>query len=443
MNSYRCYLEPRSKLVLKWVLGSICFMLILSAVTSGKLPQNPLSRYQLQSSQPANRWEEALLTGNGHMGAMVFGRPYDETIVVNHCELYLPQGSREIVQDFASLMPAFKAAGLKAGAEGPAVVHKMMQDRTTQKIVPTDPFHPAFLLSLKMNHPEETPRAYQRTQNLANGEVSVQWTDSLGNWQRNLFVSRPENVVVLQITGPKGEVDCEFSLDISHELVQPEIKSADGWLSAHTIYVKGKGGYDSLLRVINAGGQVTCTNGTVQVSDADRVLVLMQVCAWRAPLQSTQSEAWAYSPKHPDFAPGHKTHLIADMKRGLQRLPKSYDDLLLPHARIHGELFHRVSFNLKDGTGQASSSEVLLQQAVAAQKMSPALAERMYDACRYLMICSTGTRPANLQGLWTGTWKPAWSGDYTLDSNLQLEVQSLLTCNLPELMSSYFDLVES
>jgi len=124
------------------------------------------------SSQPAQRWEEALVTGNGNIGVMVFGRPYEETLVVNHCKLYLPLDNREIVQDFAESMPAFKAAGLKAGMDGPAVVHKMKQARTTQKIVPTDPFHPAFLLSLKMS-PQGQARACQRTQDLGNGEVTV------------------------------------------------------------------------------------------------------------------------------------------------------------------------------------------------------------------------------------------------------------------------------
>ena len=424
-------------------LGGICFVLILAAVSGGETPDNESSRYKLASSQPAGRWEEALLTGNGHMGAMVFGRPYDETIVVNHCELYLPKGSREIVQDFAAFMPEFKAAGLKAGVNGPAVVHKMMQARTTQTIVPTDPFHPAFLLSLKMENQGDQSHAYQRIQNLANGELTVRWSDSLGDWCRKLFVSRPENVVVLQISGPRGKVDCTLSLGIQHELVQPDIVAADQWLSAHTIYTKGKGGYDSLLRVINTGGDMTCQSGTVQVSGADQILVLMQVCPWKTPLRPEQSEAWAYSARHPDFNAGAKTHLIADMKRDLRRASTSYEALLAPHARAHGDLFNRVSLDLRAEAGRVTSSESLLKEAVQTQTMSPALMERVYDGCRYLMICSTGARPANLQGIWTGTWKPAWSGDYTLDSNLQLEVQSLLSCNLPELMSSYFDLIES
>jgi len=427
----------------RWYIDSLCIMLILAALSSGETPQNSISRHELVSTQPAARWEEALVTGNGNMGAMVFGRPHDETIVVNHNKLYLPKGSQEIVQDFSGFMPEFKAAGLKAGVDGPAVVHKMMQARTTQKIVPTDPFHPAFLLSLKMMRRAGKTRDYRRIQNLANGEVTVCWSDDLGDWKRQLFVSRPDNLLVLKIEGPAGKVDCDLSLNIQHELVKPKITAENGWLAAHTVYSQGKGGYDSLLRVTSENGQIVGKNGMVRVIGADQIQVLIQVDTWKTPLPKAQSEAWAYSTQHPDFAPGHKRHLMADMKQELQRVSASYESLLVAHAQQHGELFNRVSLDLEGGVERGDSSEVLLQGAVQTQKMSPALAERMYDACRYLMICSTGTRPANLQGLWTGTWTPAWSGDYTLDSNLQLEVQSLLSCNLPELMTSYFDLVES
>ena len=79
-----------------------------------------------------------MLTGNGNMGAMVFGRPYEETLVVNHCRLYLPQGNREIVQDFADLMPELKAAGLEAGVNGPqdAAATHHADDRPDRSVSP-------------------------------------------------------------------------------------------------------------------------------------------------------------------------------------------------------------------------------------------------------------------------------------------------------------------
>lgn len=42
------------------------------------------------SDRPAKIWEESLVSGNGIMGAMVMGDPYQESIVLNHALLYLP-----------------------------------------------------------------------------------------------------------------------------------------------------------------------------------------------------------------------------------------------------------------------------------------------------------------------------------------------------------------
>jgi hypothetical protein len=47
------------------------------------------------STQPAKKWEEAFLSGNGTMGVMMFGEPYRETVVLNHHKLYLPLGRRK------------------------------------------------------------------------------------------------------------------------------------------------------------------------------------------------------------------------------------------------------------------------------------------------------------------------------------------------------------
>ena len=42
------------------------------------------------SSQPATHWENALVSGNGKIGALVYGQPLDETVVLNHARLYMP-----------------------------------------------------------------------------------------------------------------------------------------------------------------------------------------------------------------------------------------------------------------------------------------------------------------------------------------------------------------
>lgn len=392
---------------------------------------------------PAKSWTEAFLSGNGLMGVMMFGEPYNETVVLNHCKLYLPVGSREIVHDLAGSMQGFKTAGLKAGMNGPAVVHKMMLEETAQNIIGTDPFHPACMLKLDMLERSANPVNYLMTEDFRTGELAVRWSDEQSEWERSLFVSRTDNVVVMAISGPKGKVGCNLSLGIEHNLVKPEIKTDGEYISAHVAYTEGKGGYDCLIRVISDGGKTGYKESQTFVIGADRILLIMQVQTWRTPLPKDKSEACAFSPKHPDFGPGHKTNHLADMKKKIAKLKADYNSLFKPHSKAHGELFSRVKLDLYGGLGRNTTSEVLLNRATEEDHMPSALMERIYDACRYLTICSTGERPPNLQGIWTGTWTPDWSGDYTLDSNIQLEIQSLMSCGMPEFMESYFKLVES
>jgi len=41
-------------------------------------------------ASPADRWEDGTIVGNGTQGALCFGRPYDEEIVLSHESLFLP-----------------------------------------------------------------------------------------------------------------------------------------------------------------------------------------------------------------------------------------------------------------------------------------------------------------------------------------------------------------
>jgi hypothetical protein len=76
-----------------------------------------------------NRWECGFLTGNGNVGAIIPGSPYNESIVV--CgKLYLPTGVKEIVPDLSAFKDEFKKAGLEAGIKGPAKVHSLMVEKS-------------------------------------------------------------------------------------------------------------------------------------------------------------------------------------------------------------------------------------------------------------------------------------------------------------------------
>jgi hypothetical protein len=67
---------------------------------------------------------------------------------------------------------------------------------------------------------------------------------------------------------------------------------------------------------------------------------------------------------------------------------------------------------------------------------TPALLEVMYHAGRHLLISSSGVLPPRLTGLWLGEWGAAWSGDFTTDANVNLQLAGASIGALPEAVES-------
>jgi hypothetical protein len=66
----------------------------------------------------------------------------------------------------------------------------------------------------------------------------------------------------------------------------------------------------------------------------------------------------------------------------------------------------------------------------------------MFYMGRYALLSSSGKNPPNLMGIWNGQWRPAWSGDFTTDANINLQISSANICNMPEAIDSYMQMLE-
>ena len=384
------------------------------------------------SIAPATKWEHAFVSGNGRMGAMLFGNPHDETIVANHARLFLPLGTREILPDLAKYVPELRTIIREKGyglanrsSSSPAMAFFLGEAKKQgyPGLRWTDPYHPGFFLTMKSSSDGEV-RDYVRTEDCATGEVAVRWTDDAGTWLRRMFVSRPDNVIVLSIKGPGEEqVTCHVAMPkIEETRINSTIEAGGDYFACHNVYVFGKGGYDAAVRVIAKGGRAAPCDGAIKVMAANEAIILMRIEPFT---------------KLADSAP-------QKLRTALAALPADYDKLLAPHAKAHGEIFNRVSIDLAaPAEDRALPGETLLEQAAKTGKCPLALAEKMYDAGRSMFICSAGELPPNLQGIWTGTWKPDWSGDFTLDTNVQAAVGSGLSCDMREGMEGYYRLIES
>jgi|GEM_PF-80182 len=389
-----------------------------------------------KSIRPASSWEEALVTGNGTMGAMVMGYPYSDTIIINHALLYLPLNRPIKPISQGAHLDSIRAIMLR-GDYGKAsqYVVDLSQDEGYGAKRWTDPFIPAFQIVISMKRDSVT--GYSRQVNFETGEAGVQWRDRNGTFTRNTFVSRKDNLVITRISSGESKISCKISLHNRHlydwwERIDRRdstyIRPASITASENTIKYSADftnhwegliTGYEGGTMVLNEGGSITDDGTTISVTDATGILLL----AWVDPL-------W-------DGSGHHVEERIAEIRKGIT----DYNGYLKKHVGIHSELINRVSLNLGgDPKFRDKPVEEILRE--VNEKPDPALFELAFDAARYNIISATGINPPNLQGIWSGTLSPPWSGDFTMNGNLPVAISGLLPTGTPELMLPTFDMLE-
>ncbi|MEI7911352.1 MAG: glycoside hydrolase N-terminal domain-containing protein [Verrucomicrobiota bacterium] len=442
------------------ILVPLCPVMAGETLSAVSDPAALMPRHGTVSSAPATKWEDGLAAGNGTMGALLYGDARHDTLLVDHCKLWLPAGSREVLPNGSEFLPEMRRIigenGYDTGQK--YFLKKAEESGWSGKLVWTDAFHPGFFLNI--DQPQDAAITdFARIEDFSTGEVWSQWRSAQGEFSRRMFVSKTDNTIVSVTTGPRGKVALKLTMQkVASPLIDSTVTHADGWITCHNTYVKGKGGYDGAVRVITGGGTQTSDGSSITVAGADSVTLMLRILPWRTPLP--ESQAWPNDPANPEFegasaqakratvqlaAKAYDPQWMDQLKSDLQSLSTDYARLLQPHSAAWSGLFDRVSIDLGGAPAErAMSSEALLDKAQKDQRLSAALLERMYDAGRYVFMCSAGPEtPPNLFGIWTGTWSPQWSGDYTTDTNLQLDTELAYSANLAECMSGYFHLWDS
>lgn len=392
------------------------------------------------SSEPATSWEEGLIGGNGSMGINVLSRPLDETIIFSHAKLFLPirepyappaHGDR--ISEIRNLIDR----GLYKQATELAFQFSGQED-----FYGPDPFVPAFDMNIQMGSKGDI-RDYVRSVDFQTGEAKVQWTDDRGRFERKIFVSRADSLAVLLISGPKASLDIKFDLNSRKPENSLKIetlvysynrynecvgdvkrKAGDNSFVYRNSFTKAYPGsvhaLEGIAKVVYNNGKLIENNQSIEISGADKILILIDIGMLYNPAIS-QEEA---------------------IKAHMSKLPADYETLLQKHAAIHGAIFSRMNLDLGGGKDRNLTTEELIQKS-SMDNMNMALVEKEFDAGRYNILSCMGDRPPALQGIWGGTYTPDWSGDYTHNGNVPSAISSVLMGNMPELMHAYTSYMES
>lgn len=373
------------------------------------------------------KWREALPSGNGPIGAAVYGSVHDETVMLTHEDLWHMVVTQEL-PDVCGMLPEVRR--LLADK----MVHaadNMIADELKRRGYDPDIGYPLPLADLKIKMPVSRGfRHYRRELDMETGEVFVRWHDHGVDYQRKLFVSRADDIVLMECDASGGDLQASFTLELHDPLDARTLKHGEAPLpQAVEVHVEGNeyicyaalndDGHDfgAVARVVSASGSLTADSGSIHATGGNKVLVAIKVFT-----HESRQSAWSR------------------LQVELDALEMDYDKLLVPHVEIHGEMFRRVEVDLgaTESEHEACNEELLLDAYDG--EASKALIEKLWSYGRYLLISSSreGGQPCHLYGNWCGEYRGYWAFNMA-NENLQMIYWQALSGSLREMMLPVFD----
>ncbi len=380
---------------------------------------------KLWYENPASDWYEALPVGNGRLGAMVFGNPYQEMIQLNEESLWAGQ---PINNNNPEALPQLgQLRRLLFGDE-----NLEAQKLVAEYFLGTPPrirsYESAGNILISRDSISEY-HGYTRDLLLETGIASVSYHLGEVKFTEEIFSSSPDNVIVIHIVA-----DRKAALDLSINLArdrdaQVHIEGGDELVMEGQIVDmpdvrSGPGGehmkFAAILKILNRGGKLIPAESTIRVEGATE-LTLIYTAVTDYNLEKLNFDR--------SINPKESCKSILKEAEG-----KSYEELRSTHAWNHAAMFNRVRLDL----GRSELSDLPTDQrleAVKAGEKDPDLYATYFQYGRYLLMGSSrfpGILPANLQGIWNHLFKAPWNADFHTNINLQMNYWPANVTNLPE-----------
>ena len=364
---------------------------------------------------PATHWTSALPVGNGRLGAMIFGGVAREHLQLNEDTLWAGGPYDPNNTNALAALPEVRRlifAGQYDAAAG-LVASNMMAQPVRQ--MPYETVGDLFL-TFPTNAAVEN---YRRDLNLDTAVASVRYTANGVHFQREIFSSPVDQVIVVRLTADKpGQIS--FTAGMNTPQAATMNTEAPGTLvmsgvNGDSSGIKGALKFQARVRAIARGGKTSAGMSSLTIANADAVTLLIAAATSYKNYHDVTGDPEAITQKQ-----------IADAGK------KSFASLLKAHIAEHQKLFRRVELNL----GETDAMKLPTDERIAhfADGRDPQLAALYFQFARYLLICSSrpGCQPANLQGIWNDSMNPPWGGKYTININTEMNYWPAEVANLSE-----------
>lgn len=406
--------------------------------------QQPLT---LWYKQPARNWNEALPVGNGRLGAMVFGKVNEELLQLNEGTLWSGGPvNRNPNPGVARYLPDVREALFREDYEQAA--------KLTQKIQGyyTEAYQPLGDLILKQAL-TGTSTSYYRDLDITNATATTRFTVDGVKYTREIFVSAPDQVIVIRLTASKkGSLNFTAATRSPHPATKTVIGRDElavrGKSPAHSdpnyvnynkqavLYDDSAGcrgtRFDWRVKVRSTDGNVSTDTAGVRIQNATEAVLLV-----------TAATSFNGFDKCPDSEGRDEKKLVGDYLK--KAMGKSVDVLRRAHITDYQLLFNRMSLSLAGAPPVDLPMDERLKR-YADGSADPTLESLYFQFGRYLLIASSRPKqagqpgvPANLQGIWNPMTRPPWSCNYTTNINAEMNYWPAEMANLSELHTPLLD----
>lgn len=262
---------------------------------------------------------------------------------------------------------------------------------------------------------EDSCTSYQRGLAMDEAKAWVTYEQEGRCYQREAFASYPAKTMIFRFRGQMERTTLGFDLA---QICDTETWKPNGCLMQGHV---SEGGLKfALCMGMETDGTCYEEEHGLVVEDAKEIVLY---------ITALTDYGWEY----PKYRRTDKADICKIAEERIRNAAeKGYEVLWQEHKEDYQKLYKRTVLHI----GQEKNdlpTDVLLHN-YKEGKESRLLESLLYQYGRYLLISSSrqGGLPANLQGVWNDSNKPAWQSDYHLNINLQMNYWPALSGNIPE-----------
>ncbi|MFV8327533.1 glycosyl hydrolase family 95 catalytic domain-containing protein [Flavobacterium sp. ZS1P14] len=389
---------------------------------------------EIKFDSPATHFSQSIPLGNGSLGAMVYGNPIKERIVINEKSMwsggvenpnredaaqYLPEIQRllkegknkeaqELLQHY--FVSAGQGSAYGNGANAKFGCYQIFGD-----------------LLINWKDTQGIVKDYKRTLQLDRALAVTEWKIGGATYKEEVFANAPQKAIIIRLSSNKAKA-------LHFNVLMNRKENAEFASTGNTITMTGQlpGGngdrgirFAGYAKANTADGNVIAENNGLTVSGATECIIVLSA--------ATDLNWPTVEKRGADPLPVVQKTVNAAGKI-------SWDVLKSKHTADYQSYYNRSKMQLTARQNEPvlnlSTAQRLVRFAKGESDVSlPAL---YFNFGRYLLIsCSRpGGLPANLQGLWAAEYQTPWNGDYHLNINVQMnywpaEVTNLADCHKP------------